>query len=69
MSFSNPSFDVFGSFFPSWMMCAVLGVASTAAIRYVLVKVGLDEGVWPKVVVYPALATLVACVVWLRYFA
>ncbi len=33
-----PSLDILGSFFPSWMLCAVLGIVLAVATHLIFVK-------------------------------
>lgn len=63
-----PSVDVAGSFFPGWMICLTIAVALTFAIRFVLVKVRLEQEVGPLALFYPSLLTLLTCVLWMGYF-
>ena len=63
-----PSVDVFGSFFPIWMFCFVAGIVLTLAVRFVLIRVRLDEELGPRAVVYPSMVALFACSIWLVWF-
>jgi hypothetical protein len=54
-----PSTNVLGSYFPSWMLCALGAVAVTVAVRKVFVLVGLDRSLPAPFLVY--LAMVVAC--------
>ena len=63
-----PSVDLFGSFFPIWMVCIAAAAALTLAARWVLVRVQLDNELGPRLIVYPSLLTLFACTIWLVFF-
>jgi len=63
-----PSLDVFGSFFPIWMLCIAAAVLLTLAVRFVLVRVRLDNELGPRAIIYPSMVTLFACVIWLVFF-
>ena len=63
-----PSLDVFGSFFPIWMFCLIVGIVLTLAIRPLLVWTRLDPELRPRVVVYPSMVALFACTIWLIWF-
>jgi YtcA family len=63
-----PSIDVLGAFFPSWMLCAIVGIALTLIVRRVLIAAGADEGLGPRGVVYPALALALGLGTWLALF-
>ena len=60
-----PSFDILGSFFPAWLLCAVIAVLLTVLSRELLRRyVDLP---WP-VLVYPSLTALFAFALWLVLF-
>jgi hypothetical protein len=63
-----PTFDVFGSLFPVWLPCIAAAILLTLAARYLLIRAGLDGYLGPRVVVYPGLAVLLACSIWLLFF-
>src|SRR6266850_468931 len=50
-----PSINLLGAFFPSWMLCVLIGVALTLVGHRALAAAGLDEWVGPRGIVYPAL--------------
>ncbi len=62
---SAPSQSILGSYFPSWMICALIGLAATIVVRQLLVATGLNETLPAPVVVYLALATAFAFAAWL----
>jgi len=64
----SPSLDIFGSFFPIWMLCIAGAVLLTLAARFVLIRARLDGELGPRVVVYPSMAALFACAIWLVFF-
>lgn len=66
---SAPSQSVLGSYFPSWMICALIGLAATIVVRQLLVATGLNETLPAPVVVYLALATAFAFAIWLIWLA
>ena len=63
-----PSVDLFGSFFPIWMICILAGVVLTLAARSALIRVRLESELGPRLVVYPSMVTLFACTIWLVLF-
>jgi hypothetical protein len=63
-----PSLDVFGSFFPIWMLCIAAAIVLTLAARLLLIRARLDGELGPQVIVYPSLAALFACAIWLVFF-
>jgi len=66
---SAPSRNILGSYFPSWMICALIGLAATVAVRALLVKAGIDGELPMPIVVYLALATAFSLAVWLLWLA
>jgi YtcA family len=64
-----PTFNILGSFFPSWLICLFAGIVLAAVVNRIFVRVALDKEIlWP-VVVYPCLALLFACALWLVLFS
>jgi hypothetical protein len=64
-----PTFNILGSFFPSWLMCLFAGIVLAAVANRVFVRFALDKEIlWP-VVVYPCLALFFACALWLVFFS
>jgi hypothetical protein len=62
---SAPSQTILGSYFPSWMICALAGLAASLVVRQFFVAVGLDKAVPAPLVVYLALAVAFAFATWL----
>ena len=60
-----PSFDILGSFFPSWLVCLVVAILLTAVSRALLSR--YVEIVWP-VLVYPSLTAIFSFALWLAMF-
>ena len=63
-----PSMDVFGSYFPAWMICMVPAMLLAFAVHAVLVRVRLASEVGPVAVFYPCLVVLFSSLIWLIYF-
>ena len=61
-----PSFDLFGSFFPAWLLCLAAGVLLTGASHWVLGRVHVALAV--PVVTYPSLTALFTFTLWLSFF-
>jgi hypothetical protein len=51
-----PTFNILGSFFPSWILCGVLGILLAVLVRVVFVRTKLEEELSPLIRVYPCLA-------------
>ena len=63
-----PSINLLGAFFPSWMLCVLVGVVLTLVGHRALAAAGLDQSIGPRGVVYPALALALTLAVWLAFF-
>ena len=61
-----PSIDIMGSFFPSWLVCFVMGIALTAVVRIVLLRLQLKL-VLP-ILTYPSMAAFFTFALWLLFF-
>ena len=66
---SAPSRNILGSYFPSWMICALIGMGATVAVRAILARAGIDEELPMPIVVYLALATAFSLAIWLLWLA
>ncbi len=66
---SAPSRNILGSYFPSWMICALIGMGATVALRAVLAKAGVDAVLPMPIVVYLAFATAFSLAIWLLWLA
>jgi hypothetical protein len=64
----DPIVNVFGSFFPAWVVCMTVGVLVAALVRPLLDASGLEPHLGPLLVVYPSLAVLVTMLTWLVLF-
>ena len=61
-----PSFDVLGSFFPTWLACLALGILLTAAPRWLLLRLHIVIAL--PVLTYPSLTALLSFALWLALF-
>ena len=64
---SAPSRNILGSYFPSWMICALIGMGATVAVRALLAKTGIDAVLPMPIVVYLAFATAFSLAIWLLW--
>jgi hypothetical protein len=60
-----PSQNILGSYFPSWMLCALAGIGATIVLRQLLVLVGLDKALPVPLLVYLAFTVAFAFATWL----
>ena len=64
-----PSFNILGSFFPSWILCGVIGILLTLGSRLFFVRIKLEEQLSPLILVYPCLAAFFTFTLWLLFFS
>jgi hypothetical protein len=64
----DPIINVYGSFFPAWVVCLLSGVVGTILLRLVFAATRLEDGFAPLILVYPSLMFLIACITWLALF-
>jgi len=64
----GPQINVIGSFFPSWMLCAAIGIVVALIARQVFLRTGVDPYLGPRALVYPSLALLVTLMLWVTWF-
>ena len=62
-----PSVDVLGSYFPSWMLCAIGALAVTLLLRKLFVRTGVDRTLPAPVVVYLAIIVALSLGGWLLW--
>ncbi len=63
-----PSQVVLGSFFPSWILCGVIGVAIAVGARQVLVSTAVDQHLLLPAITYFAVAIAASMLAWLFWF-
>ena len=66
---ANPSINLLGSYFPSWMLCGLIGVIAAALLHAVLSITAVDEFIPVKLLAYASIAGSLAFAVWLAVFA
>lgn len=51
-----PSIPFFGAFFPSWLLCAGIGIIGAVLVRVVLIRLGIDDVIPARLPVYVCVA-------------
>jgi YtcA-like protein len=64
----SPTMDLLGSYFPAWMLCAVIGIVASVIIRQILAVAGINEYVVAPLLTYAALAVSATLLAWLLWF-
>lgn len=57
---ASPSVPLFGAYFPAWLVCAAIGVAGAVIGRVLFIRLGVDDGLPLRLLVYVCLGLLVA---------
>jgi hypothetical protein len=63
-----PSFDIFGAFFPAWLLCAVLGIFIALGARIFFAARNLTDVLPFQLSVCTSLGAIFALVLWLICF-
>ena len=64
-----PSFNILGSFFPSWILCGVIGILLAVGVRTLFVRANVEKELSPLILVYPSLAAFFTFTTWLLFFS
>jgi hypothetical protein len=64
---SAPSRSILGSYFPSWMICVLVGTLLTIAVRALLVKAGAADALPAPILVYLAFTLAFSFGLWLLW--
>ncbi len=64
----SPTMDLFGSYFPAWMLCAAAGIVATVIIRQILAAAGINDYVVAPLLTYAGLAVSGTLLTWLIWF-
>ena len=63
-----PSQNILGSFFPSWMLCTLIGIGVAVVVRLVAGAVRFDRYVLAPPLAYASVAVAVTLFAWLFRF-
>ena len=65
---SAPSLAIFGSYFPAWIVCAVLGIVVAVIVRQLLIIVDIDGYLPLPLLVYLSIAIALGIGLWFLWF-
>ncbi|MBL8579882.1 MAG: hypothetical protein JNK47_21975 [Mesorhizobium sp.] len=65
---NSPSIPFFGAYFPSWLICLIGGVVGAVVVRVVFVRIGLDDGLPFRLLVYSCMAAAIGFILALAFF-
>lgn len=63
-----PSFELFGAYFPAWMLCGLIGIVGAASTRTVLTTPAVNDVVPFQLAVCTAVGVIAALVTWMAFF-
>lgn len=63
-----PSFPLAGAYFPSWMLCDMLGIAVAVGLRVLFLATDIDAALRLRLFTYVSLGTITALLFWLVAF-
>jgi len=55
-----PTIPLAGAYFPAWLACALVGVVGSVLVRVVFVRIGLDDALPLRLLVYVSLGFAIA---------
>ena len=64
----SPEIDVYGSYWPAWMICIIAGLILMSCVRLLLIWLRIDARLWPAPLVYLCLSLIFALGLWLLFF-
>ncbi len=64
----DPVVNIAGANFPAWLLCAIVGMLLAGGVRPVFAATGVEPYLGPRLLIYPCLAVLLACAVYLIFF-
>jgi hypothetical protein len=64
----DPVVNIAGANFPAWLICAIAGIALATVARAMFAAARIEPHLGPLTLVYPCLALLLSCVVWMIFF-
>jgi hypothetical protein len=65
----DPVVNVAGANFPAWLLCVIVGAIMAMILRQVFAATGLEPHLGPLLLIYPCLAMLLACLIYLIFFS
>jgi len=66
---ASPSRSILGSYFPSWMLCALAGIVLTVLLRLALVRSGIGAEIPAPFLVYVSFSIAFTLGIWLAWLA
>ena len=64
----DPVVNIAGANFPAWLLCAITGAILAAMLRPAFAISRVEPYLGPLLLIYPCLAIVLACLVYLIFF-
>ena len=64
----DPVVNVAGANFPAWLLSAIAGALLALMLRTILSATRIEREMSPALLIYPALAFLLGCAIYLLFF-
>ena len=64
----SPSIPFFGAYFPSWLACLLAGVVGAVIVRIIFIRIGLDDGLPFRLLIYTCIAMTIGFLLALAFF-
>ena len=64
-----PSRNILGSYFPSWMVCVLIGLGLSAVVHWILVKLDMEKELPAPILVHLAITIAFSFAAWLLWLA
>jgi YtcA family len=67
-SYHSPTVDVFGSYFPAWMVCILSGIAQTLIAHWIVQLCNLRHYLGPAPLLYSSLMIIFTFATWILFY-
>ncbi|MBC3861530.1 hypothetical protein H8K32_05400 [Undibacterium jejuense] len=65
---ASPSFTLFGTFFPAWLVCAIIGIVIAIVARIAMIALKLSTILPFQLFVCSAIGLIGALLIWITWF-
>jgi hypothetical protein len=64
-----PAYNILGSYFPAWMLCALAGICIAAVVHRGFAAIGIGKVIPAPLIVFLALAVFFSFLTWLLWLS
>jgi hypothetical protein len=68
LSYHSLTVDVFGSYFPAWMVCILSGIALTLIAHWIVQLCNLKQYLGPSPLIYSSLMIIFTFAIWILFY-